>query len=63
MINTTINNVAMEALAYIYDPKEDWANVTDCGEWPCTGPENVVIKFTGTTYGDSDLQPFDYEDF
>lgn len=63
MINTTINNVAMEALAYIYDPKEAWANISDCGEWPCTGPENVVIKFTGTTYGDSDLQPFDYEDF
>jgi hypothetical protein len=62
-IDTTINNVATEALVYIMDPIDAWATIDDCGEWPCTGPENVVVKFTGTTYGDSDLQPFDYEDF
>jgi hypothetical protein len=39
MIDTTINNVATEALAYIFDPKEGWATIDDCGEWPCTGPE------------------------
>jgi hypothetical protein len=62
-IDTTINNVALEALAYIMDPIDAWATIDDCGEWPCTAPENAVVKFTGTTYGDSELQPFDYEDF
>jgi hypothetical protein len=39
MIDSTINNVATEALAYIFDPLPGWANISDCGEWSCTGPE------------------------
>jgi hypothetical protein len=46
----TFNNVAEDALAYIEDPSPGWANPTDCGDWPCTAPENVVLKFNGVTY-------------
>jgi hypothetical protein len=35
---------------YIFDPPSGWANFADCVEFPCTGPENVVIKFFDTTY-------------
>lgn len=37
-------------MVYIYDPPQSWASIDDCGEWPCTGPENVVLNFKGTTY-------------
>ena len=37
-------------MAYINDPNPAWANPTDCNEWPCTGPENVVLQFEGTQF-------------
>lgn len=46
----TFNNVENDALVYLEDPDPGWANPTDCIEWPCTGPNNVVLEFTGTTF-------------
>jgi len=43
-------DIATEAMAYIYDPPDAWASIEDCGEWPCTGPENVVLKFKSASY-------------
>ena len=37
-------------MAYINDPNPAWANPTDCNEWPCTAPENVVLQFEGTQF-------------
>jgi hypothetical protein len=42
-INTKFTNVSENAVAYINDPNPGWANPTDCVEWPCTAPENVVL--------------------
>ena len=43
-------NVLYDALVYFYDPPEKWANVTDCGEWPCTAPHNVVMNFNDAVF-------------
>lgn len=32
------------------NPNPSWANPTDCGEFPCTGPKNVIVSFKGTKY-------------
>jgi len=38
------------AFAYIFDPPESWANISDCGEWPCTAPSNAVFTFDNVQY-------------
>ena len=37
-------------MLHIDDPPQDWANPTDCGEWPCTGPLNIVLNFVGAQF-------------
>ena len=34
-----------DALAYIMSPKPGWANIKDCGDFPCTAPLNVLLHF------------------
>ena len=38
------------ALTYIYEPPQKWAIIKDCGEWPCTGPKNILFDFEDTTW-------------
>jgi len=38
-------NVADSALAFFFDPPSSWAKIDDCGQFPCTAPENVVMNF------------------
>jgi len=38
-------NVKQDALIFIYDPPAGWANIDDCGQWPCTAPSNLVYTF------------------
>jgi len=42
--------VADEAMAFIYDPPEEWNNPDDCIGFPCTAPSNVVMQFDRTQY-------------
>jgi hypothetical protein len=49
--NTRFENIEEAALAWIEEPNPKWA-ATDplttpdnCADWPCTGPENIVLKF------------------
>lgn len=49
-MSSTFDNVNEAAVAYINDPNPGWANPTDCIEWPCTAPENVVLKFENTNF-------------
>jgi len=53
-VNTEFINVNENGVAFIRDPNPGWANPTDCIEWPCTPPENVVIKFTGASFSGAD---------
>lgn len=36
---------------YIPSPLQKWAVIRDCGNFPCTGLNNVLIKFHGTIWG------------
>jgi len=47
-------NVAYDAILFIYDPPAEWANVTDCGEFPCTAPFNTVFNFIAATFAVTD---------
>ena len=47
---TIFNEVTDSAMIWIEDPNPGWANPTDCIEWPCTAPENVVLMFENTLF-------------
>lgn len=48
--NTKIRDVAANSFIHIEDPPQGWANPTDCGAFPCTAPDNVVLVFENTQY-------------
>ena len=43
-------DVQDDAFGYFYDPKAGWANVADCGNFPCTAPWNVLLSLTGSQF-------------
>jgi hypothetical protein len=47
---STFDNVEDAAMAWFEPSPQGWANPTDCGEWPCTAPENIVMSFTGAQF-------------
>jgi len=49
-VDTTFENVGDGAWGHIREPSPGWANVKDCGAFPCTGPLNVLLMFTGSKY-------------
>lgn len=53
--NARLENVDWDALAYFFTPPNAWSVVDDCGEYPCTGPNNVLISFERTTFTGSIL--------
>lgn len=47
---------------FLEKPDPGWANVKDCGNFPCTAPNNLIYSFSQTTW--KGLQPsFAYRDF
>lgn len=34
----------------MHEPEPGWANLADCGNFPCTGPKNTLFLFTDTKY-------------
>jgi len=50
MRNSRFVNCAKESLGYLKDPNPKWANVKDCGNFPCTAPWNVVFRFLNTSW-------------
>jgi len=43
-------NVKDGAFAQLSDPNPNWANLKDCGDFPCTAPWNVLFSFKDTTW-------------
>lgn len=43
-------NVHQDAVAFLYTPPDAWANIDDCGNYPCTAPNNVLIQLDSVTY-------------
>lgn len=54
--DTKFVNVSSKSLAYMYTPPEEWAIITDCGDFPCTGPLNALFSFKDTVF-EGDVQP------
>jgi hypothetical protein len=50
LYDTQFENVNDDAFGYYMDPKKGWANLKDCGEFPCTAPWNLLMMFTGTKF-------------
>lgn len=42
--------MADDAIAYIMDPPEWWANPSDCIGFPCSAPKNAVFDFANVKY-------------
>jgi len=53
--NTKLTNVSPDAMAYFSPPEPGWANLKDCGAFPCTGPLNVLFSFMDTKYSKGSL--------
>lgn len=43
-------NVDDLGFAFLDKPNEAWANIKDCGNFPCTAPNNFIMTFTDTRY-------------
>ena len=43
-------NVDDMGWAFLEKPPTAWANVKDCGNFPCTAPNNLIFSFSGTTF-------------
>jgi hypothetical protein len=43
--NTIFQDVEHDAMSNLKAPLNSWANPTDCGNFPCTGPMNVLYSF------------------
>ena len=39
-----------DAVAYIDEAPSKWANPTDCGAFPCTAPDNILLKFESNSF-------------
>jgi hypothetical protein len=48
--DTVFENVEESSFGYFFDPKPNWANVKDCGDFPCTAPWNVLLSFKGSKF-------------
>jgi hypothetical protein len=48
--NVKFTNVELGGLAWLTDPPKSWANIKDCGNFPCTAPKNTVYTFKGTIW-------------
>jgi len=48
--NPIFTNQAKDALAYIPDPDQGWANPSDCVEFTCTGLYNIAIRLQNPQY-------------
>jgi len=46
----SFSNVDEISMAYFKDPTAGWANSSDCGDFPCTAPNNVVLSFSSTLW-------------
>lgn len=50
LVNPIFENVHFDTYAYLFTPPNDWATIDDCGQFPCTGPNNILIKAINATF-------------
>jgi len=64
--NLEFDNCDPSAMTEFFDPPKKWANLADCGDFPCTGPKNTLFSFTNikwTNVPTSEDAKFVKEDF
>ena len=59
----TFEDVDNTGWAFLEKPPKKWANVKDCGNFPCTAPNNVFFTFAGTTFAGNTKPDKTPEDF
>lgn len=47
-------------MAYLFSPPAGWANLDDCGDFPCTAPDNVLLQFEDSTFAGT-TRPDNYD--
>jgi len=53
---TKFHNVDEAAMPFFFEPPEAWGQGKECGEFPCTGPLNVILDFKENSLSGS-VQP------
>lgn len=48
--NCKFVNVDTSSIAYFEDPNPEWEAVEECGNFPCTAPNNILARFRGTQF-------------
>jgi len=48
--NCKFEDVNDDGFAFLEKPAPGWANVKDCGNFPCTAPNNIIFTFVNTKY-------------
>ena len=43
--NVKYDGVSKKSFIYLMNPPEGWANLTDCVDFPCTAPQNLLLQF------------------
>jgi len=61
--NCKFNNVDDGSIAHFENPDPGWANLDDCGQFPCTAPNNILMTFTNTRYSGATTPQGAYRDF
>lgn len=57
------DNVDDAGWAFLAKPDPGWANVKDCGNFPCTAPNNLIFTFADTTFKGAKKPSFTPSDF
>jgi len=58
--NNKFVNCDQSNFAHISAPKAGWAGISDCGNFPCTAPLNVLWEFSSNTFeGGNKVQEFE----
>lgn len=48
--DSEFTNIEGDAFAYMMNPNPIWANIKDCGNFPCTGPSNALLIFQDSKF-------------
>lgn len=63
LFDTVFEDIEQGALAYFTDPPQAWAIIKDCGEWPCSGPLNVLYNFKNSVWQGTVKPQLTFSDF
>lgn len=48
--NCKFHDVNDDGMAWLEKPDLAWANIKDCGNFPCTAPNNLIYTFLGSRF-------------